>query len=96
MNLTPAQIERLALIAEEAAEVIQAVNKIIRHGYQSHHPASRQRNKANLEHEIGDLLAVCRYAAECGDFSQEEAIAHGEGKMQRCAPYLHHQSAERV
>ncbi len=37
-RLTPAEAERLAMLAEEAAEVIQIVGKILRHGYASYHP----------------------------------------------------------
>ena len=32
-QLTPAETERLAILAEECGEVIQAVGKILRHGY---------------------------------------------------------------
>lgn len=31
-NLTPGEAERLAMLAEECGEVIQAVGKILRHG----------------------------------------------------------------
>lgn len=37
-RLTPAQAERLAMLAEECAEVVQVVGKILRHGYDSYHP----------------------------------------------------------
>ena len=37
-KLTPAEDERLAMLAEECAEVIQIVSKIQRHGYDSWHP----------------------------------------------------------
>lgn len=32
-GLSPAEVERLALLAEECGEVIQTVGKILRHGY---------------------------------------------------------------
>ena len=38
-GLTPAEAERLAMLAEECGEVIQMVGKILRHGYDSYHPA---------------------------------------------------------
>src|SRR5579872_899269 len=41
-RLTPAQIERLALLAEECGEVMQAVSKILRHGYESRNPFRHQ------------------------------------------------------
>jgi hypothetical protein len=37
-GLTPAEAERLALLAEECGEVIQAIGKVLRHGYESRHP----------------------------------------------------------
>jgi len=41
-NLNPAELERLAILAEEAAEVVQIANKIIRHGYASYHPTTKK------------------------------------------------------
>ena len=55
-DLTPAEVERLALLAEEAAEVIQVVGKIIRHGYESTHPNGGKNNRELLEHELSDLI----------------------------------------
>ncbi|HCO91067.1 MAG TPA: hypothetical protein DIT40_08855 [Alphaproteobacteria bacterium] len=64
-NLTPAQAERLAMLAEECGEVIQAVGKILRHGYDSYHPEeaakfpeNRQTNRDALVRELTDLSAV--------------------------------------
>lgn len=37
-KLTPAEAERLAMLAEECGEVIQVVGKILRHGFESYHP----------------------------------------------------------
>lgn len=59
-KLTPAQAERLAMLAEECAEVIQCVTKILRHGYGSYHPddAERTTNRQSLERELADLWAI--------------------------------------
>lgn len=64
-KLTEGQAERLHMLAEECAEVIQAVTKILRHGYDSYHPdqedISPDKRYTNLHHlrdEIGDLVAV--------------------------------------
>jgi len=37
-GLSPAEAERLALLAEECGEVVQAVCKVLRHGYESTNP----------------------------------------------------------
>lgn len=58
-NLMPDEAERLAMLAEEAAEVIQIVGKIQRHGYESFHPVDpNTSNRRLLERELLDLRAV--------------------------------------
>lgn len=52
-------LELMAMLAEEAGEVVQAVTKAIRHGLHSYHPDSPEKtNRANLEEELSDILAV--------------------------------------
>jgi NTP pyrophosphatase (non-canonical NTP hydrolase) len=46
------------ILQEEAAEVIQAVSKIRRFGWESKHPESQQTNLEHLEEELGDMLAM--------------------------------------
>jgi NTP pyrophosphatase (non-canonical NTP hydrolase) len=53
-KLSPAQIERLVWLAEECSEVVKAVMKILRHGYEN----QANSNKFGLEEEIGDVLAA--------------------------------------
>ena len=58
-DLTPAEAERLAMLAEECAEVIQIVGKILRHGYDSYHPADPETtNRDLLAKELTDIEAV--------------------------------------
>jgi hypothetical protein len=58
-GLTPAQAERLAMLAEEAAEVIQVIGKILRHGYDSSHPDRPHiTNRELLQRELTDFAAV--------------------------------------
>ena len=45
-------------LQEEAAEVIQAVNKIRRFGEQSKHPDRTTTNKEDLVNELEDFLAI--------------------------------------
>jgi hypothetical protein len=58
-ELTPAQAEALALLAEECGEVVQIVGKILRHGLYSYHPNDPGvSNAMHLEHEIADVRAA--------------------------------------
>lgn len=67
-DLTPAEVERLAMLAEECAEVIQIVGKILRHGYQSWHPKDpTTSNRALLRKELTDLHAVHLAMIRAGD-----------------------------
>jgi len=58
--MTDAERERLYMLAEEAAEIIQITNKILRHGYDSYHPDDPLRtiNSELLQNEINDLLSI--------------------------------------
>ena len=67
-QLTPAEAERLAMLADEAGEIVQAVGKILRHGYESYHPENPNTNNRDLlAMEITDLLAVIEMMD--GDFN---------------------------
>lgn len=57
-GLTPAEIERLGMLAEEAAEIAQMCGKILRFGYESTHPDGGPTNRDLLVGEIQDLMAV--------------------------------------
>ena len=54
------QKEVLLIAQEECAEVIQAISKIFRFGFDSVWPIehSSPNNKERLEEEVGDLLAM--------------------------------------
>lgn len=70
-KLTPAQAERLTMLAEECGEIVQAVTKILRHGYESKSPLLRYSptNKEHLEKEISDLMGVVHGLTEIGDLN---------------------------
>ena len=62
MILTKAQEEALNWTQEEAAEVIQIISKIKRHGMESYHPHVENAcsNQEELKRELSDLmLAIC-------------------------------------
>lgn len=59
-GLTPAEIERLAMLAEECGEVVQIVGKILRFGYESHHPDNPDvTNRTLLRQELTDIFGAC-------------------------------------
>jgi NTP pyrophosphatase (non-canonical NTP hydrolase) len=50
--------EVMDILQEEAAEVIQAVSKIRRFGVDNSKPGTDYTNRAHLEEELGDMLAM--------------------------------------
>ena len=58
---------------EECAEVIQAVTKGNRFGYDFIKPGTTKTNREHLEEEIGDVLAMIDILLERG-FINEEAL----------------------
>jgi NTP pyrophosphatase (non-canonical NTP hydrolase) len=90
-QLTPAQAERLAKLAEEAGEIVQAAMKILRHGYDSFNPddPDHEGNRAELERELGDLHAITGLMLERGDLHGVPLFG-SEGAMR----YMHHQADE--
>lgn len=89
--LTVAQIERLALLAEEAAEVVKAAMKILRHGYESCHPHEDETNRESLERECGDLLYAINLIAKAKDLRYSSIEEHQKIKENSVFDYLHHQ-----
>ena len=90
-ELSAAEAERLALLAEEMGDAIQAIGKILRHGYASHHPESQQNNRDNLEHELGDVRFAMLLMCEAGDVDKQEIHDYADEKRESVAQYLHHQ-----
>ena len=89
-KLTEAETERLSILAEECGEVIQAVGKILRHGYDSCHPETGETNRQALERELGDLEFITGFIEEHCDVNSMNVLnysRHKEGKIDR---FLHH------
>jgi len=97
-NLTPAEAERLAMLAEECGEVIQVIGKILRHGYESCHPNDQhqQTNRSLLSGELIDLLAVVDLMENRDDLNappgRPTAADYGSA-VRRKLKYAHHQEA---
>lgn len=90
-RLTPAEAERLAVLAEECGEVVQAVGKILRHGYESRHPNGGPTNRETLERECGDLHHAIGRLVGAGDMNGNAMLQWADGKEKSIAQYLHHQ-----
>jgi len=89
-NLTPEEIERLALLSEEMGEAQQVIGKILRHGYESCHPDGGPRNRQLLEKEIGDVRAAISLMIRKNDIYAPALWRHESNKEQSVKPYLHH------
>jgi NTP pyrophosphatase (non-canonical NTP hydrolase) len=95
-ELTPAQHERLAVLAEEMGEAIQAIGKILRHGYESHNPDEivpederPATNRENLEKELGDVVFAINMLGN--DISHRAVGSRVLVKAEKIKRYLHHQ-----
>jgi NTP pyrophosphatase (non-canonical NTP hydrolase) len=91
-KLAPDEAERLALLSEECGEVIQAVGKIQRHGYESQHPGREDMstNRAMLEQELGDILAVTYMMFGAKDIDVNNVTEARNRKLKKVQKYLHH------
>lgn len=92
-SLTAAQAERLFLLLEERAESIQAVGKILRHGYESHHPfiEGAGTNRQALQKEEGDGCAAMDMMCNAGDMDINAITEAAHGKHKSAKQWLHHQ-----
>lgn len=90
-KLTPAELERLALLAEECSEVIQIINKIIRHGYESYNPFDKNKteNRLLLAREIAHVYYAIDLVEGC-DVSSVAIQTEMAEKAEKIQKYLHH------
>lgn len=88
-QLTPAEAERLALLAEECGEAIQAISKVLRHGYESNHPDFAETNRTQLMKEIGDIYAAVGMMTGARDLDPDTIDRFSEEKTRRVRKYMH-------
>lgn len=94
-ELSHAQAEVLALLAEECAEVIQVVGKILRHGLESTHPKGGPVNQRLLAEEIGDVRAAVRLCQKYEILDPGDDLdGLADCKIDRVDEYLHHASVD--
>jgi hypothetical protein len=90
-KLTPAQLERLAILGEEMAEAQHVIGKILRHGYASVNPdRPTSANKLLLQDELGHVAFAVSMLTEAGDLSEAAIDAQRKHKARSIAKYLHH------
>lgn len=94
-NLTPAELERLALLAEECGEVIQVIGKIQRHGYESSHSDyDNISNRLLLQKELGHVKAVEEMMLWTGDIVYDRMLNSMWEKLKKVQKFLHWQPAK--
>lgn len=91
-RLAPDQSERLALLAEECGEAVQAIGKVLRHGFASWN------NRGDLEKEIGDIFAAALLLVAAYDVNAHNIVGRTQQKIHRLMgrgdlPLVHHQHA---
>ena len=79
--------EVLAILQEEAAEVIQAVSKVQRFGLDNHHPNRTTTNKQELEEELGDLLAMIQILTDQNFLDKASIALATQAKTQKLKQY---------
>lgn len=90
--MTKAEIERLALLVEECAEVQQIAMKILRHGYESYNPTIQNSptNREDLQKEIGHLQFAIELMVEKEDIIQAHCIISKDEKSETISRWLHY------
>ena len=80
-------IEALVVLAEECAEVIQAVTKIQRFGMETVNPLNNISNIESLTTECGDLSAMLLLIRRMGIIDQDPMLRAAEAKMEKLKIY---------
>lgn len=93
-QLSDAQVERLAILAEEMGEAQQVIGKILRHGYESVNPLAdigAGTNQEHLERELGDVALAMELMVKAGDVNSLIMTKRVEKKRESIKRWLHHQ-----
>ena len=95
-ELSAAEVERLAVLAEELGEAQQCIGKILRHGYESHNPVVNTglTNRRELERELGEIFEAILMLCRAKDVNEAGVNWRQEQKHKSIQKWLHHQEAE--
>lgn len=81
-KITPEESEICNILLEESAEVIQAVSKVFRFGWDSCHPDKPNfTNKEHLTEELGDLLCMVKILVDKGIIDELMLATAAQYKM---------------
>jgi NTP pyrophosphatase (non-canonical NTP hydrolase) len=93
-DLSHADAELFALLAEECGETVQAIGKILRHGKHSWNPevVGKRTNIEDLEKELGDILAVVELMRRAKVIDADNMGQMRDTKLEKVWKYLHYNS----
>lgn len=92
-KLTPAELERLALLMEEMGEAQQIIGKVLRHGYENYHPddVEKTSNRTLLATEMGHVYAAMQLMVIPQDISGVIIEWSRSKKREKAQRWMHHQ-----
>jgi hypothetical protein len=93
-GLTLASRERLALLAEELAETIHVIGKILRHGFDNCHPNGGATNRELLEIELGHVEYALLLMVHAREITMERVGEAAFNKEMHVQKYLHYQEGK--
>jgi hypothetical protein len=80
--------EALTILQEECSEVIKEVSKILRFGWDSHHPNDPSTTNRNLlEEEVGQLSRMIRFMKENDYLDNGNMARASEKKVEKLKKY---------
>lgn len=77
------QQEILLIAQEECAEVVQAISKCFRFGFDEKHPEQDRNNKQRLEEEVGDLMCMIEIMSDKGIIDYMQVFNAKNAKYQK-------------
>lgn len=85
---TPEEKEILNILLEECAEVIQAISKILRFGFESTHPNDpTYTNRTHLQEELGDLYCMMDILSQKSIVDHDLVISYATKKLSKLKRY---------
>ena len=88
--------EVMDILQEECAEVIQALSKISRFGLDNLKPGKPKTNRAHLEDEIGDVLAMVDILLEMSVIDRQNLEIAKRAKIEKLKKWSNIQNLENI